>query len=65
MARAAVLDALGLPEAGASLNEEAAGIVLSKADRIEDPDLRQRFLEFPANATTLAAGGQTPEEGTP
>jgi hypothetical protein len=63
LARAAVLDALGLPEAGASLNEEAAGIVLSKADRIEDPDLRQRFLEFPAHASVLAAGRRPPEEG--
>ena len=56
MARAAVLEALGELEAGASLNEEAAGIVLSRAERITDPDLRRRFLEFPAHAAIVAAG---------
>lgn len=54
MARAAVLEALGQPEAGAVLVNEAGGIVRSKAERIADPALRGRFLEFPANAAILA-----------
>jgi hypothetical protein len=54
MARAAVLDALDQPEAGVALIDEASRIVRSKAERIEDPALRRRFLEFPANATILA-----------
>jgi hypothetical protein len=54
MARAAVLDALGQPEAGAALIDEAGRIVRSKAERITDLELRRRFLEFPANASILA-----------
>ena len=65
MARAAVLESLGQPEAGASLNEEALGIVLSRAEMIADPDLRRRFLEFPAHATILAAGVRSSEERRP
>jgi tetratricopeptide (TPR) repeat protein len=54
MARAAVFEALGQPEAGAALIDEAGRIVRSKAERIPDPVLRRRFLEFPANAAILA-----------
>jgi len=61
LARAAVLEALGQPEAGAALKEEAAGIVWSRAEMIADADLRRRFLEFPAHASVLAAGSRRPE----
>ena len=65
LARAAVLEALGQPDAGASLKEEAVGIVWSRADMIADAELRRRFLEFPAHASVLAAGSRPPEEGKP
>jgi len=63
MARAVVLDALGQPDAGASLTDEAGRIVLSKADRIADPELRRRFLEFPPHADILAASGHAACDG--
>jgi len=65
MARAAVLEGLGQPEAGASLIEEAVRIVKSRAEMIADPDLRQRFFEFPAHAAILAAGPRSSNEGRP
>ncbi|NNK49467.1 MAG: hypothetical protein HKP01_11400, partial [Gemmatimonadetes bacterium] len=65
MVRAAVLGELGKREAGASLTGEAAGIVLSRAERITDPDLRRRFLEFPAHAAIVAAGVGPRDEGRP
>jgi hypothetical protein len=63
MARAAVLEALGESEAGASLKEEAVEIVLSRAKMISDPDVRQRFLEYPAHAAILGARTRSPGEG--
>ena len=65
LARAVVLEALGQPDAGASLKDEAVGIVWSRAEMITDPDLRKRFLEFPAHASVLAAGSRPPEEDKP
>jgi adenylate cyclase len=63
MARSTVLETLGQREAGATLKEEAIRIVRSRAEMIADPELRQRFLEFPAHAAILAAGSCPPEEG--
>ena len=65
MARATVLEALGQPEAGASLKEEAVRIVQSRAEMIADPTLRQRFLEYPSHAVFLTAGTRSSEEGRP
>ena len=63
MARAAVLEVLGQAEAGASLKEEAVEIVLSRAKMISDPDVRQRFLEYPAHAAVLDARSRSSGEG--
>ena len=65
MARAAVLDALRQPSAGLSLRDEASGIMRSRAEKIADPALRQRFEEHPPHAAILAVGSPRPaEEGS-
>lgn len=63
LARARVLEAMGRAEAAAALVDEAAHRVRSKAERIADPELRQRFLELPPHPDVLAAAGEPQREG--
>ena len=63
MARASVLEALDRRDAARALIDEVAGIIRTKAGRIEDPVLRGRFLELPPNPEVLAAAGGVRTEG--
>ncbi len=56
-ARALVLEALGRTDEVADLLEQARATVRSKAEKIEDPELRQRFLqEIPLNRAIMETG---------
>ncbi len=64
-ARAEVLAALGRAAERASLIEEAAQVVRSKAERIPDEGDRSRFLELPPNPRILEAAGAIGAESEP
>ena len=65
MARAAVLERTGRSEEAGGLIAEAARSVHAKAERIEDPRLRQCFLDLPPNPAVLAAAEGTRRESVP
>lgn len=56
-ARALVLEALGRSDEASDLLEQARATVRGKAEKIEDPELRQRFLqEIPLNRAIMETG---------
>jgi len=64
-ARAEVLATLGRVAESASLIEEAAQVVRSKAERIPDEGDRSRFFELPPNPRILEAAGASGAESEP
>ncbi len=63
MVRAAVLDKLDEPQEAFLFVAEAAKRIREKAERIEDAELRRRFLDLPPNPAVLHAAGESQRQG--
>jgi hypothetical protein len=63
--RALVLESLGRHDEATELHQQARATVRAKAEKVEDPELRQRYLEdIPLNRAIMEAGDDPPPRDT-